>query len=651
MSKQFKKHNEHNQHKPHFAPAVILTTPNHNEQTHTIVPKKDQKWHLITLLILIVILGSGIFFESTYSDKFYPGESIAGVSVGGKTVASVISYFDARAQVLSGTGITLTLSNNGTSTNVTLPMFAQGLSSDNSFEYFSLGNWKKTIQQSYGAGRTGSLWQRLSEQVALLSIGKNIKLPYFLYEGAVNSFLSYEMANFLDKSKPAQFALNKKGKIYIVPEKIGNDIYIEEVISLLKKKLASYDVSPLVLETKKDIPLATEEKLNEYLPLAQELSQKTNVVFHYKDYSWKVSGAKFVTWLTIKKDNNLGLDSDKLTTFLSKTVALVINDPPENSRFEMRDGKLAEIFIGHSGSVVDIMKTAQRAEEIIPRVQALFKADNNFATVLDTVSNQAYPDIKAGNIDIPIDVNQEQPAVTADTITKYHITDLVGSSTTSFLGSSKDRAHNIALGTSQFNGTLIAPGQEFSALNAIGLVTEDRGYVKEYVIKDNKSIKELGGGLCQVGTTLFRLGLDAGLPITERVPHRYVVKYYGPGLDATIYAPHPDVRWINDTGNYLLLQGRTEGTNLILELYGTKDGRQVSISDPVITDKIPPPPIRYVYTPDLAAGVQQCSETPHTGMTADVTYRVQYPSGKVNEQDFMSIYSPWGTVCLVGTAK
>ncbi len=144
------------------------------------------------------------------------------------------------------------------------------------------------------------------------------------------------------------------------------------------------------------------------------------------------------------------------------------------------------------------------------------------------------------------------------------------------------------------------------------------------------------------------MALNAGLPITERVAHRYVVSYYGPGLDATIYGPHPDVRFINDTGNYLLLQGRVEGTNLILELYGQKDNRQVSISEPVITNRIPAPPTQYIQTTDLAPGEESCSETPRAGMTTDVTYQVAYPSGKVNNQNFHSVYEPWHKICLIG---
>ncbi len=532
MTNQNRKHKKHDQAHIHHAPVLIQPEETIEHVSETAPVHKNRKWPLLLTGVLAIIVGSGYMFENVYGDKFYPGESIGGFSVAGKTLDDVISIFNDKAKILTDNGLQLTLSNGSTTKQVSVPMFAQGLSSDNSFEYFSLGDWKKTIQASFAFGHTGSIWHRMAEQI-LLAYGKNIRLPGTVYEGSMNEYLSYELGSFLNKSQPAQFALNKKGQVYIVPEKIGNDIYIEEVISELKDKLASYDSKPLALKAEVDVPLSTENKLQPYLQLAQQFSKKVNIIFSYRDHTWKVSGAKFVTWLTIKKNNDIGVDSDKLTNYLSKTVGQVINDPPQNSRFEMQNGKLVETFTGHPGSVVDVLKTAQRVEDIIPKAVAAYKANNNFAAVLDAPTANFDYEVKSGNINVPIDVSQEQPTVTKETVDMYNITELVGSAKTSFLGSGDSRIHNIALGISQFNGTFLAPGQEFSAVNAIGFVTEDKGYVKEYVIKDNKSVKELGGGLCQVGTTLFRLALSAGLPITERVPHRYVIKYYGPGLDAT----------------------------------------------------------------------------------------------------------------------
>ncbi len=634
-------------HKKYHVPVNIIPGMESEDKIGSNAYAVQRKWPVF-LIIILLIIASGFFFNYAYSDRFFPGISIGGMPVGGKTFAEVHSYFEDKAKVLTDTGLQINLLDGGMATKVNIPMSAQGLTPDKSFEYFSLGDWEKTVRDAYQFGRTGSLWQRYKEQTQLLLMRK-INLPSSLYETATRSLLSRELEIFLKKTEPAQFAFNKKEEIYITPEKIGESMDVEAIILTLKKKVSSFDSSVENLKAKIDVPFSTEEKLAPFLKLAQELSQKTNLVFHYKTYTWKVSGATLATWLSIKNKNDIGIDSGKLESFLSKKIALVINDPPQNSRFEMRNGILKEIIIGQPGSVVDISKTAEKVEQIIPDIQKSFATTGNLAAAFAAISSGVNFNIKTGTIDIPVAVVQEDPKVTKKTIEQYNIKDLVGFSRTSFKGSSADRINNITIGTSMLNGLLIAPKEEFSAVNAIGYVTEQAGYVKEYVIKDNKSVKELGGGLCQIGTTLFRLALNAGLPITERAAHRYVVSYYGPGLDATIYGPHPDLRFVNDTGHYLLLQGRVEGTDLVLELYGQKDGRQSVVSDPVLSNKIPAPPTKYVPTPDLFLNVLQCSETPRVGVTADVTYKVAYLSGKINEQHFNSVYEPWRKICLIGT--
>ncbi|HRY62848.1 MAG TPA: VanW family protein, partial [Candidatus Paceibacterota bacterium] len=193
-------------------------------------------------------------------------------------------------------------------------------------------------------------------------------------------------------------------------------------------------------------------------------------------------------------------------------------------------------------------------------------------------------------------------------------------------------------------------GEEFSTVFSLGTTTEEEGFVKEFVIKEDKSVKELGGGLCQVATTMFRLALDAGLPITERTNHRYVVGYYGAGLDATIYDPHPDLRFKNDTGKYLLLQGTVKDNQLTFEFFGQKDGRQINISEPILSDEKPIPDTKYLMSTDVPYATMQCSETPRKGITAEVTYNVTYKEGKINEQKFKSVYQPWRKICLIGLA-
>ena len=120
----------------------------------------------------------------------------------------------------------------------------------------------------------------------------------------------------------------------------------------------------------------------------------------------------------------------------------------------------------------------------------------------------------------------------------------------------------------------------------LGEVNEQNGFESELVIKSGKLVRESGGGLCQVSTTLFRSAVMAGLPITERRPHSFPVRYYNPqGYDATIYPGVVDLKFKNDTSNHILIQSRVEGVKLIFDIYGPDDGRKVVMEGPFQYDQ------------------------------------------------------------------
>ncbi len=451
----------------------------------------------------------------------------------------------------------------------------------------------------------------------------------------------------MKQSWPAQF-LYDGTSVNISKEVSGERFDLERAVREINSNLAVLNGEPLRIETEHFTPFATRERLEKFSDFADKLAESTNLIFYYNGYRWRISGGKLVTWLSLRGENDIGGDVVKLEEFLTKTVAPVIDNPARNGRFEMRYGKLVEIVEGKPGNIVDVKKTAERVDQIVSVAQKSFAGSKNLLLAMAVASSQIDSDFKGGNIEIPLDVVYSEPKISQKTIDQYEIRDLVGSAVTSFRGSSADRRKNIETGVSKLNGLLIAPGEEFSAVEGIGETSEEEGFVKEYVIKDDRSVKELGGGLCQLATTLFRLALNSGLPISERINHRYVVGYYGPGLDATIYGPKPDLRFVNDTKNYLLLQGRVDGNELIFEFYGQNDGRQSEISEPVLSEEIPAPQTRYIRAPDLKLGEFQCSDSPHKGVTADVSYKVSYPDGKVNEQSFHSVYQPWSKICLIG---
>ena len=605
---------------------------------------KKLKWVLISLPIFFVILLAShfVFFEYTYRDKFYPGTIIAGNLVSGKSYQEVLNYFREKSDLIGKNGITFNIEAEKGTKQVQFTIFSKGLTTDKVVEHFSTDDWEKTLKDAYLVGREGSFWQKTSEQFSGFFKKRYYIFTPIIQDETVSSFFKDELENFLSKTSPAKFTI-ENGKISIEPEVIGEKVDSSKITGILKEKLSLMDNSPVELKANEDMPLSTKEKLSAFINFAETVKNDVKITLSYNGYVWNISGNTIVSWLTIKQNNKIGVDEKKLEDYFNKTVVFYIDSPMRNGHFEMRNGELIEISLGKAGNVVDIEKNTQSIENIITWMV------ENKQSMLQDSEDLTIVDDNTVNLRLKTIVNE--PKITQETINKYNIKELVGSAKTNFQGGSLDRQHNIEVGVSKLNGILIAPGEEFSAVNAIGDITEEAGFVKEYVINNGKTQQEIGGGLCQLATTLFRLALDSGLPITERVNHRYVISYYGAGLDATIYGPHPDLRFINDTENYLLLQGKAVNNEVTFEFYGVKDGRTIKISEPVLYDKITPPEPNYIPTLELSAGQIKCSEIPHNGITADVIYMVQYHNGEVKEEKFHSVYQPWQKVCLVGIGK
>ena len=186
------------------------------------------------------------------------------------------------------------------------------------------------------------------------------------------------------------------------------------------------------------------------------------------------------------------------------------------------------------------------------------------------------------------------------------ITELVSSGETNFANSPNNRIHNIKLGLNKFNGHIIKPAEEFVFGNVLGPVEGYTGFLPELVIKGDRTLPEFGGGLCQVSTTAYRSVLAAGFPVTMRRNHSYAVSYYTPyGLDATVYPPSVDFKFINDGPSHLLMQTFTIGAKAYYNLYGTKDNRDVTMIGPYYSGWISPPATRKEFSNKLTPGEVQ----------------------------------------------
>ncbi len=326
---------------------------------------------------------------------------------------------------------------------------------------------------------------------------------------------------------------------------------------------------------------------------------------------------------------------DKLTTALSP-LAEKINDKPSDALFTFENGRVTAFKPSVNGHEIDTTTLNN---------QLLSKA-------LTVISSQ-----KGMVIIIPLQIKTIEPKITTDKANNLGIKELIGEGRSIFYHSIPNRVYNINLAASRFQGILIAPGEVFSFNKILGDISSFTGYRQAYVIQNGKTVLGDGGGVCQVSTTLFRAVLNAGLPIVERHAHAYRVGYYEqdspPGFDATIFVPSVDLKFKNDTGNYILIQTQVDLDNLSLAfyLYGTRDGRQVTMTKPVITNQTPPLPDLYQDDPTLPKGVIKQTDFSASGAKVYFTRQVTKNNQIIISDKFVSNYRPWQAIYLRGTKE
>ncbi len=266
-----------------------------------------------------------------------------------------------------------------------------------------------------------------------------------------------------------------------------------------------------------------------------------------------------------EKTNLLIIKKKNITTFL-ENLGEKFNKKSIDAVFTIdENGKVSTFSLGQDGSKINIKKSTQTIIDFLSKNKKEFNG-NVLALTFDKVT----PTIDSSNPD------------------KFGIKTLIGEGKSNFSGSTKSRIHNIEVASNRFNGLLIKPGEEFSFVGNLGAVDGEHGYKPELVIKNNLTTPEFGGGICQVSTTTFRAAIYSGLKITARRNHAYPVHYYNPqGFDATVYIPKPDLKFINNTPGYILIQTSIdlEKKELTFRFYGTDDGRKVEMDGPHIISR------------------------------------------------------------------
>jgi vancomycin resistance protein YoaR len=508
----------------------------------------------------------------------------------------------------------------------------------------------QTVDRLYLQGRDKNFYHNVLNKISLLFRKKNIEAVYKTNQSQLSEFFNSIYQEIEEPIMDAQFELNNH-TITIVPEKSGilvNKSKLQKDVDDCYAILCREGQIQLVLENTS--PKITQSKLETIKPkLTQAIqsdivlqSEAKNIIIDRKDiFSWLFVVAiydheKSLTSLPVARAqaddgyiNQLELNQELVRNYIDY-LARDINQEPKNAKLGFANGAVYIVENSQKGYKIDTKLTTENLSNLI-----ISRMADSYSDSLD---------------DVAMSVESIFPEISSESIDTLGIIEKIGSGTTSFHGSPANRIHNIKVGAKAFHGLVIKPDQKLSTVKTIGYPDATRGYLPELVIKENKTIPEYGGGLCQVSTTLFRVALDAGFEILERTNHTYRVGYYEPpiGMDATIYYPKPDLLIKNNTPAYVLIETIVDGSKITFNFYGTHDGREVHISDPVMYDVTPPPEDKYIESPNLPSGVIRKQEGSYPGAKASFSYKVIRDGQSVIDRSFVSIYRPWQAVYLYG---
>jgi len=571
-----------------------------------------RRFQLSLFILLVFLFGSVLAFELYHADRIYPGVSVWGVDVGGMRPE------EAAAAMEDGLGLSAPL--------VTL----HGPGRSWSIRPADLGLWFDpwaTLVPTYCLGRDRSWVDNLLTHLRLLVYGDNFS-PVVVYDERVARLYLEALAEQLD-FPPTDATLSLDGVTPVVnPAQPGRYLDVEATMVALTPaviRLAPAEVELVVHEILPFVADAEPARVEAETLLDGPL---TLVLAHPREGDpgpWVFPPEQLVTMLVVWAEGgelHAAPDEDALRPYLEELApALAVEPVDARFHFDEGVGQLEPISPSLEGRALDV------GASVVLIAQEL-AAGNHYVPLVVQAVPPRYPD-----------------TATAE---ELGIVELVAEGDSYFIGSPSGRDCNIRLAATKFDGIVVPPGKTFSFNHHLGEVTAEAGYDESYITAGEQLAIEVGGGICQVSTTAFRAAFWGGYPIVERWYHNHRVGYYelrgaGVGMDATVYSPHVDFKFVNDRPYPLLIETEVEegAHRLVFRFYSTDDGRRVEKEGPEITDEAEPGPPIYQLDETLAPGTVIRWQSAVNGMTATIERRVYDAESNLLYNDtFVSKYAP-----------
>ena len=269
-----------------------------------------------------------------------------------------------------------------------------------------------------------------------------------------------------------------------------------------------------------------------------------------------------------------------------------------------------------------------------------------------TAAQSQYDYLKPGE-EMKIKLIKDEPEITTANLNEKLFKDKLGTHKTTYNASNTNRSTNLSLAANSINGIILLPGEEFSYNEALGERTAARGYKEAHVYSGGEVVDGLGGGICQISSTLYNAVLKADLEVTNRKGHMFWPEYVDPSFDATVVWGSIDFNFKNNRETPVKIEASAKSGVALVTIYGLKKEDEPTVKlEPKIIQKVPYN-TKTVNDPTLEEGKQVVSQQPVVGYVSE-GYKVYLDSKGVEinrVQISKDSYQPTNKIIKIGTKK
>jgi vancomycin resistance protein YoaR len=538
------------------------------------------------LLVAVLALAGAVVVGQVFAGSeatLADGVHIAGVDVSGLTSAEARALLERRAAELSA---------------VPVGFMVDG-------RRFALTPRRLGVEVDWGAAVAAAHRQgegfgpvRGFKRLQVRFFGADIAPPVQVYDAA----LRYEVDRLADAvaREPRDAALKLRGLTpVVVPAQSGVELDRPAAERAVVRALASFARVPVTLPARREAPELGTAGLRAAAAQARvALSAPVRVTFG--ETRWRLPRWRIAGLLALPKDgeSRLAIGGRGAEAWFER-LAKRVNRPAQDATFAV-DGTAVSVVPARDGFAVDVPQTSERL----------------LAAMLSR-----------GDREAPLAVSTAKADRTTAEAQRMGITTQIGAYTTSY-GGEPNRLHNVRLVAELIDGALVAPGAIFSFNATTGERSADKGFLEAPVIINGELQTGLGGGVCQVSTTVFNAAYETGLSIESRTNHALYISHYPTGRDATVNYPDLDLRFRNDTDSWLLLRTWVGSSSLTVALYGAPLDRRVeSETSPLLV--VDPPPLRRVPDATMSVGETVLEDSGEPSRTTSVHRRVYGEDGEL----------------------